>query len=330
MITMILADKLIKLRKQFGWSQEDLAEKMNVSRQSVSKWESASSIPDLNKIIKLADIFNVSTDYLLRDEVDETEQLTEDKDPLLKQVSLEEANDYVEKKQRTIKSVAKGVMLCIFAVIPLFFFLALAESGTLPENIAVIFGLMSLFVMIAIAVAIFIRNNQYETLFKTFEQEPFELTYGVDSVFKQKLEDFRPTYHKRVSLSVAMYLLSPTPLITMSLLGASETVILLMLVTLMFIVGLATYLLIPVVTTFSAYQCVLGEGEYSKEKKEASSRDEEFASFYWPLVTAIYIGWSLWTMAWGYTWIVWPIAGILYASLLGLVNLLSKDKHKPH
>jgi hypothetical protein len=45
-------------------------------------------------------------------------------------------------------------------------------------------------------------------------------------------------------------------------------------------------------------------------------------------VTAIYIGWSLWTMHWGITWIVWPIAAILYASLLGLVNLLSKDKHK--
>ena len=127
-----------------------------------------------------------------------------------------------------------------------------------------------------------------------------------------------------------MYILSATPLITMSLLGASEAVVLLMLVTLIFIVGLATYLLIPVTTTFSAYQCVLGEGEYSKEKKAGASRDEQLAAFYWPLVTAIYIGWSLWTMGWGYTWIVWPIAGILYASLLGLVNLLSKEKHKPH
>ena len=54
---MILADKIIKLRKQLGWSQEELAEKMNVSRQSVSKWESTNSIPDLNKIIVMADIF---------------------------------------------------------------------------------------------------------------------------------------------------------------------------------------------------------------------------------------------------------------------------------
>ena len=48
---MILAEKITKLRKQNGWSQEDLAMKLNVSRQSVSKWESAASIPDLDKIL---------------------------------------------------------------------------------------------------------------------------------------------------------------------------------------------------------------------------------------------------------------------------------------
>ena len=50
---MILADKIIYLRKKCGWSQEELAEKMNVSRQSISKWEGAQSVPDLDKILKL-------------------------------------------------------------------------------------------------------------------------------------------------------------------------------------------------------------------------------------------------------------------------------------
>lgn len=47
---MILADKIIRLRRKNGWSQEELAEKMNVSRQAVSKWESAQTVPDLEKI----------------------------------------------------------------------------------------------------------------------------------------------------------------------------------------------------------------------------------------------------------------------------------------
>ena len=64
---MILADKIIELRKKNGWSQEDLAEKLDVSRQSISKWEGAQSIPDMNRIIAMSQIFGVSTDVLLKD-----------------------------------------------------------------------------------------------------------------------------------------------------------------------------------------------------------------------------------------------------------------------
>ena len=63
---MILADKIIDLRKKNGWSQEELAEKLGVTRQSISKYEGAQSVPDLDKIIKLSEIFGVTTDYLLR------------------------------------------------------------------------------------------------------------------------------------------------------------------------------------------------------------------------------------------------------------------------
>ena len=70
---MILADKIIDLRKKNGWSQEELAAQLGVSRQAVSKWESTSSIPDLDKIIKLSEIFGVSTDYLLRDSMGKAE-----------------------------------------------------------------------------------------------------------------------------------------------------------------------------------------------------------------------------------------------------------------
>ena len=62
---MILADKIIDLRKKNGWSQEELAEQLGVSRQSVSKWESAQSVPDMGRVVQMSELFNVSTDYLL-------------------------------------------------------------------------------------------------------------------------------------------------------------------------------------------------------------------------------------------------------------------------
>lgn len=64
---MNFADKLLKLRTQCGYSQEALAEKLNVSRQAVSKWELGTTLPETDKVITISEFFNVSTDYLLKD-----------------------------------------------------------------------------------------------------------------------------------------------------------------------------------------------------------------------------------------------------------------------
>ena len=65
---MSILEKLYELRKKSGWSQEELAEKCSVSRQSVSKWESGLSVPELDKILLLSKLFGVTTDYLINDE----------------------------------------------------------------------------------------------------------------------------------------------------------------------------------------------------------------------------------------------------------------------
>ena len=97
---MILADKIINERKKNGWSQEELAEMLSVSRQSVSKWEGAQAVPDLTKIIKMAEIFGVSTDYLLKDEIEEIERNDtsyDNKEELnLRKVSIEDAQRYIK------------------------------------------------------------------------------------------------------------------------------------------------------------------------------------------------------------------------------------------
>lgn len=63
---MNIADRIQYLRKQNGLSQEELADKIGVSRQAVSKWESEQSTPDLDKIIVMSDLFEVTTDYILK------------------------------------------------------------------------------------------------------------------------------------------------------------------------------------------------------------------------------------------------------------------------
>ncbi|MBE6113241.1 MAG: helix-turn-helix transcriptional regulator [Peptococcaceae bacterium] len=71
---MKLSDKILMLRKKEGMSQEQLAEKLNVSRQAISRWESGSALPDANNIRQLSRVFVVSADYLLDDDMDEYEK----------------------------------------------------------------------------------------------------------------------------------------------------------------------------------------------------------------------------------------------------------------
>ena len=65
---MKLSEKIIQLRKVNNWSQEDLAEKMDVSRQAISRWENNTALPDANNILQLSKLFNVTADYLLNED----------------------------------------------------------------------------------------------------------------------------------------------------------------------------------------------------------------------------------------------------------------------
>ncbi|MBR5896849.1 MAG: helix-turn-helix transcriptional regulator, partial [Lachnospiraceae bacterium] len=150
---MILADKIINERKRCGWSQEELAEKLSVSRQSVSKWEGAQAVPDLQKILKMAELFNVTTDYLLRDEIEgtpvENTGYTEDKDYDIRKVSMEEANEYLDTVKALAPKLALGVLLCVVSPILLIMLAGFSEYGYMPENVAVAIGLGALFGCIA-------------------------------------------------------------------------------------------------------------------------------------------------------------------------------------
>ncbi len=325
---MILADKIIRLRKKFGWSQEELAEKMNVSRQSVSKWESANSVPDLNKILLLSEIFGVSTDFLVKDEIEEFTEIREDSEAGVTVITVEEATNYVELKTMLSRSTAKGVLMCIYSVIPLLFLLGVSSYGkmNLNSNVAAAVGMILLFGMITVGVLYFLRINQYQYDFDKIEDENFELGYGVKSIFKEKVQKLKPLYMKRVSISVALFITSIIPLLVVSFLISSGMLIIMMVVLMLLMIGLGTYLMIPVSAHYNALNLVISEGDFTPNRRKANKKIAKLGTFYWPLITAVYIGWSLWTMAWGTTWIIWPVAGIGFASFIGLIGLFDRNE----
>ncbi len=113
---MALGEKIYKLRTQHNLSQGDLANELNVSRQSISKWENGNSTPDLEKIIKLADIFNVSLDELIKNEEKEETIVNKPEQSPLTQTNARE------------KKIGKGLL--ITGVISIFVFLLLGLGIT--------------------------------------------------------------------------------------------------------------------------------------------------------------------------------------------------------
>jgi transcriptional regulator with XRE-family HTH domain len=112
---MTLGEKIFELRKSKGWSQEELASKISVSRQSISKWESNTAMPDINRIVELAVLFGVSTDYLLKDDQERSNLDLQVDQGFPNLVSLEEMNEFVTKQAAAGKSIAIGVMLCVLS-----------------------------------------------------------------------------------------------------------------------------------------------------------------------------------------------------------------------
>lgn len=211
---MIIADKIILLRKKNGWSQEELADKMNVSRQSVSKWEGAQTVPDIDKILLLSRLFGVTTDYLIKDEVEDA-QYTDDTDPQVKKVTLVQANAFLQWRETAARKIAFGVVLCILSPILLMLLAALSEQPTSPvsEYAAAAIGLTALLLIVAAAVATFVRCGFQNSPYDFLEEEPFETEYGVAGMVRQRQKDYRPTYIRQNVLGVCVLVLSPIPLL---------------------------------------------------------------------------------------------------------------------
>ena len=213
---MILADKIMALRKKAGWSQEELAARLNISRQSVSKWEGAQSIPDMDKVVQMSRLFGVTTDFLLKDEL-EIEEHTQSEpmdEPPLRRVTMEEASAYLALRRAAAPKMALATFLCIISPVALLILAAMSEVSRfgISENAASGIGLCGLLVLVAIGVALFLTCSARVRDFAFLEEEPFETEYGVSGMVKERMQDFANTYSRLNITGTVLCILSAVPL----------------------------------------------------------------------------------------------------------------------
>lgn len=328
---MILADKIMMLRKKSGWSQEEFAEKMNVTRQSVSKWEGAQSVPDLDKILLMSRIFGVSTDYLLKDEVEAAEDAyTEpaEEDYAVRRVSMEEAVAFLKVKTETAGKIALGVLLCILSPVCLLMLLAGCETDqpVITETAAIGIGLVVMLIMVTIAVALFVFCGMQTAPYEYMEQEVLDTEYGVIGMVKERQKAYAQTYIRYNILGICCCILSVVPLFVCLTISDEGFLVMLMVCLMLILVGIGVVFLVTAGIRHESMQKLLQEGEYAKERKTTFSLTRTVSGVYWLLATAIFLGYSFCTNDWGNSWIIWPVAGVLFAAVAVICDALEKRK----
>lgn len=150
---MNIGEKIVKLRKQNHMSQEMLAAKLNVSRQSVSKWELNDATPDAFNLLELSKLFNVTTDYLLYDDYKSDDDI-----PRVKEVM----SDFKESKGKENRNTLIQAFLWLIAAIglnvSLYFNLISPWLLHLGSILSVIFSLLNFYKYQKL------RNNNYQTI----------------------------------------------------------------------------------------------------------------------------------------------------------------------
>ena len=326
---MILADKIVTLRKRAGWSQEELAAQLGVSRQSVSKWEGAQSVPDMQKVVQMSRLFGVTTDYLLKEELGEPEPAPAESDAPLRCVTMEQAADYLSLRRAAAPKLAAATLLCVLSPEALLLLAALSDrpGAALSENAAAGIGLCVLLVLVAAAVAVFITCAAQVKAYAFLETEPFETAYGVTGMVRERRAAAAPEHTRGKVAGTVLCILSAVPLFIAVCLNGPDLLYVAAVCLLLVLAGVGSALFVYGGVYQAAMDRLLEEGDYVRPRKRQNGVVGAISSIYWLTVTAAYLLWTFgpwWDAQPQDTWILWAVAGVLYGAVMALVRGIRK------
>lgn len=330
---MILADKITALRKKAGWSQEELAEQLGVTRQSVSKWEGAQSVPDMDKVVMMSRLFGVSTDFLLKDELEEETPCAaaQDDDTPLCRVTMKQASAYLALRKAAAPKIAIATALCITSPVTLILLAGMSEVQRFPisGNAAAGIGLCVLLVLVAVAVSIFLRTSAEAKEYRFLEEEPFETEYGVEGMVRQRQQEYKDTHTRLVTVGVVLCVLAAVPLFAAMCINGSDLLYIAAVCALLVLVAIGCLALVTAGVYQGAMERLLEEGDYARGQKKHRRVLGTVSTIYWLAATAVFLLYTYGPHGNGqprYSWIIWAVAGVLYAAVMGIVRIISRSR----
>ena len=290
---MSFEEKLQQLRKEKGLSQEDLAHQLNVSRQAVSKWESQNGYPEIEKMILISDLFQVSLDYLMKEDYEEHENETISSFHLMTQQNIE---DYLHFKKSFALRIGSSVLLMIVGL-----FIAALCADTSYQSIGV-FGFL---IMVGIGVFFIIMTTLLkESKFK-IENEEIKIAFNDLQNLQEQYQHFHKYFTLAIAGGVLLIIVSLACIVLLhetfpqyeNILGAQF----------LLCIGIAVFLFIYFGILKDTYQFLIHNKAYMKAKKKEQQIENIYA-FTMPLAAILYMIMGFTQNWWHPGWVIFPLA----------------------
>lgn len=356
-LNMKLAEKIFKERKKLGLSQEQFAEQMEVSRQAVSKWESGQSMPDLDKIILMSNLFGVSTDYLLKEDSEQfrdrgKENILENdkegnhqserkecygaKEPVTI-LNEDEVLEFMQVRNRAGIQITKAVIFCALGAVFLIGMEPIGLRAGWSEELVNLLSAVIVFGCMAGGITLFVVAGMALSRYDFLEKKDFDLAEELKSTLKKDYDDVHKKYTIKVTLGVILSIIAVIVMLVFTYIteltgnnlyeGCIGPIALLILVT------TAVTFLVSIGIKHGGYEIILQMNHFSEEKKrqrrEGRNNMSLVAAVYWCVVTAFFLGYGLLTLDWERSWIVWPIAGCLFGAVAAVISFRSRrEEHR--
>ena len=294
---MNLSNNLITLRKKANISQEELAEKLDVSRQAISKWESGNGYPETEKLLKLCEIFNCSMDTLMKGKIEEKNNNSD-------------LNEYDKFMSSFAKYISIGVFLVLVGVTLLLFYLSSAPSIENMNEKDIMIGVSILLLFVLISVPIFI--------IKGLKMEAFKKKYSniTNNYTNEEIEKFDKKFAVAIAALISFILLGVILLVLMYGLKTYKNELMPVSLFMIFITIAS-----PLLTYFGILKSKYDLDTYNKVNRKIEMKEAiliGISAVIMIITTIIYFILSFVFNLWKYSWILYPIGGMI----CGIVSII--------
>ncbi len=256
------------------------------------------------------------------------ESKVEDDRPDMK-ITLEQAKNYVSIREDFGVKIGIGVALCILSPAVSCITEALVMGEFLSKNISEALGATFLLLMVAVAVGIFITSGFAMGKYEDYDKHHIVLDYGTKTLMTEQFEKYNKVFGTKIAAGVVLCILSviPTAILELFFEGTFlEWIAEMSGVSFLAFVAAGVFLFITAGMKQGAYEVLLGKGNNAPEKQSKKKGDKIIgiiAAIYWPVIVAVYLIWSFATFHWEFTWIIWPVAGVIFGGISAVISLVS-------